>query len=71
MKKMIECNQEERKKACACSYDCERRGKCCDCLENHLSKNQLPGCAFAKISKEVEESYNRDFEYFAELVLKR
>jgi hypothetical protein len=32
---------------------------------------QLPGCAFAKISKEAEKTYNRDFKYFAELVLKR
>ena len=70
MEKMIECNQEELKKACACSYDCSRRSKCCECLENHLSMNQLPGCAFAKISKEAEKSYNRDFEYFAKLVLK-
>ncbi|GAG85674.1 unnamed protein product [marine sediment metagenome] len=69
MKKMIECNQETRKKACAYSYDCERRGKCCECLEHHLSKNQLPGCAFAKFSKEAEKSYNRDFEYFAKLVV--
>ena len=33
--------------------------------------DQLPGCAFAKISKEAEKSYNRDFEYFAKLMLKR
>jgi len=68
---MIECNQEVRKKVCVCTYDCQRRGKCCECLEYHLSKNQLPGCAFAKISKEAEKSYNRDIEYFAKLVLRR
>ena len=68
---MTDCNQEKLKKACACSYDCSRRGKCCECLEYHLSMNQLPGCAFAKISKEAEKSYNRDIEYFAKLVLER
>jgi hypothetical protein len=68
---MIDCNQQELKKACTCTYDCSRRGKCCECLEYHISKNQLPGCAFAKLSKEAEKSYNRNFEYFAELVLKR
>jgi hypothetical protein len=31
--------------------------------------NQLPGCAFAKISKQAEKAYNRDFEYFAKLSL--
>ncbi|MFX1425722.1 MAG: DUF6485 family protein [Promethearchaeota archaeon] len=66
---MIECNQYERKKVCACTYDCQRRGKCCECIEYHLSMNQLPGCAFARISKKAEKSYNRDFKYFAKLVL--
>ena len=68
---MTECNIEGRKKSCACTYDCQRRGKCCECLEHHLSKNQLPGCTFAKISKEAEKSYNRDIQYFAKLVLRR
>jgi hypothetical protein len=30
--------------------------------------NELPGCAFAKISKEAEKTYNRSFEYFASLI---
>ena len=67
---MIECNQEERKSSCTCTYDCHRRCKYCECLEYHLSMNQLPGCAFAKISKDAEGTYNRDFEYFAKLVLR-
>jgi hypothetical protein len=33
--------------------------------------NELPGCAFAKISEEAERTYNRDFKYFANLVLKK
>ena len=68
---MTECNQEERKNNCTCTYDCHRRGKCCECVEYHLSMKQLPGCVFAKISKDAEKSYNRDFEYFANLVLKK
>ena len=68
---MIDCNLEERKNNCACTYDCHRRGKCCECLEYHLSMKQLPGCAFAKISKEAERSYNRDFDNFANLVIKK
>ncbi len=69
---MIECKQEERKEKCACSYiSCTRRGKCCECIEYHLQQNQLPGCVFYKISEEAERSYNRDFEYFANLILER
>lgn len=68
---MTECNQEKIKNDCACTYDCHRRGKCCECIQYHLSMNQLPGCAFAKISNDAERSYNRDFEYFAKLVLKK
>lgn len=66
---MVECNQEKRKNNCACTYNCHRRGKCCECIDYHLSINQLPGCVFAKISKEAEKTYDRDFEYFAKLVL--
>jgi len=68
---MNDCNQEELLKNCTCTYDCSRRGKCCECMKYHLAMDQLPGCAFAKISKDAEKSYNRDFEYFAKLVLNR
>jgi hypothetical protein len=68
---MTECTQEEIKNRCSCTYDCIRRGKCCECIEYHLSMNQLPGCIFAKISKNAEKTYNRGFEYFAKLVLNK
>ncbi len=68
---MTDCNQEKNLKNCTCTYDCSRRGKCCECMEYHLGMEQLPGCVFAKISPEAERSYNRDFEYFARLVLKQ
>ena len=67
---MIECNQKEIKKNCTCTYsNCSRLGKCCECIEYHLRMNEIPGCVFTKISKEAESSYNRSFEYFANLVL--
>ena len=66
---MAECNQEERKNTCSCTYNCSRRGKCCECVSYHLSMNQLPGYIFAQISKEAERTYDRDVEYFARLVL--
>lgn len=67
---MTECNQEDLQSTCACTYSsCSRRGRCCECIDYHLSMNELPGCVFAKISKDAEKTYNRSFEYFAKLVL--
>jgi len=68
---MTECNQNQLKEDCTCTYDCPRRGKCCECISYHLKKNQLPGCAFAKISNDAEKTYNRNFEHFAQLVLNK
>ena len=65
---MSECNQKEMKNKCTCTYSCRRRGKCCECVSYHLAMNQIPGCFFAKISKDAEKTYDRDFEYFAKLV---
>lgn len=69
---MNDCNKVERLVQCTCSYmTCSRRGKCCECIEHHLIDKKLPGCIFAKISEQAESSYDRSFEYFAKLVLKK
>ncbi|MHA1150138.1 MAG: DUF6485 family protein [Promethearchaeota archaeon] len=66
---MPECNQEQLIKDCACTYSsCSRRGKCCECIQYHLRMDELPGCVFAKISKDAEKTYDRSFSYFARLV---
>jgi hypothetical protein len=58
-------NVEKNAASCACSYEaCERRGKCCECLQYHLSKQQLPGCCFPP---DVEQTYDRSFQRFAQL----
>jgi len=68
---MVECNQESLKETCGCTYSsCSRQGKCCECIKYHIRMNELPGCVFAKISKDAEKTYDRSFEYFAKLVLK-
>ncbi|MBD3215422.1 MAG: cytosolic protein [Candidatus Lokiarchaeota archaeon] len=67
---MVKCNQDRLKSICACTYtSCSRRGRCCECIDYHLSMNELPGCVFAKISKDAEKTYNRSFKCFAKLVL--
>lgn len=59
----MECIVEKNMKVCACTYPCERRGKCCECVAYHRAKKQLPGCFF---SKEAEKTYDRSVRRFLE-----
>ncbi len=60
---MSECpNIKLNLKKCNCTYPgCPRKGKCCECIEYHLSRNELPACYF---SKEAEKTYDRSFKNF-------
>jgi len=58
----MECKIEENLKDCPCTYpECDKKGKCCDCLKYHLARNELPACCF---SKETEKTYDRSFGMF-------
>ncbi|WP_082128470.1 DUF6485 family protein [Kosmotoga pacifica] len=47
---------------CNCSYPgCPRKGKCCECLDYHRSRGELPACYF---TQEQERTWNRSIEYF-------
>ena len=48
---------------CSCTYSCNKKGKCCECLKNHRSRNQLPACFFPP---EIEKTYDRSFVKFIE-----
>ena len=62
----MECKKEKNKEKCNCTYEpCSRKGVCCDCIAFHISNRELPACCF---SDDVEKSYDRSFEKFAELV---
>ncbi|HOX39781.1 MAG TPA: DUF6485 family protein [Candidatus Brocadiia bacterium] len=59
---MRECTVAKNKKNCGCSYmACGNRGICCECLQSHLKKGQLPGCCFPP---DVEKTYDRSIETF-------
>ena len=59
----MECKKVRNADACACTYtSCDRRGVCCDCIQYHLSKRQLPGCCFPPAA---EKTYDRSFKNFA------
>lgn len=60
----MECQQEENKKNCPCTYPgCSRKGICCECIKHHWQNNELPACFF---SKEAEKTYDRSIKKFIE-----
>ncbi len=53
---MRSCTVESNKTACNCTYPCDRKGICCECVAYHRKAGELPACYF---SKEAERSYDR------------
>ena len=58
---MVECKMEENKMNCNCSYSCDKKGMCCDCVTYHRNRNELPACYFPD---SVEKTYDRSIENF-------
>jgi len=61
----MECRKEQNLKRCNCTYPCSKKGICCECIRSHIQNRELPACFFPK---DVERTYDRSFEKFAELV---
>lgn len=62
---MAECaNIEENREFCTCTYTCSRKGSCCECIQYHKKRGELPGCLFPP---EAEKTYNRSIDYFVEV----
>jgi len=57
----MECKKELNKINCPCTYDCAKKGICCECIKFHRERNELPACYF---SKEQEKTYDRSIKYF-------
>lgn len=57
----MECNVGRNKKRCNCTYPCERKGICCDCIEYHRKRGELPACYF---SDAQERTYDRSVENY-------
>jgi hypothetical protein len=49
---------------CPFTYPCERKGKCCECLEYHRPAGELPACYFPPA---VERTYDRTIARFVTL----
>jgi len=62
----MECNNENNNlERCNCTYDCSKKGKCCECIAYHRRSHQLPACYF---TEESEKTYNRSIEYYVQLL---
>jgi hypothetical protein len=57
----MECRKEENLKNCNCSYPCDKKGFCCECVEYHRKRGELPACYF---SEKDEKSYDRGIRNF-------
>jgi len=57
-------NQEKNLQFCNCTYPCEKKGICCECISYHRSRRELPACYFPK---DAERTYDRSIGYFMEL----
>jgi len=64
---MSECTKERNAKHCNCTYPCERKGVCCECLTYHRRMGELPACYFPA---DVEAGYDRSIENFIRVVQK-
>jgi len=49
-------SKAENLKFCTCTYACDKRGICCECVAYHRAKGQIPGCFF---STEGEAAWDR------------
>jgi hypothetical protein len=57
----MECKIEQNLKECTCTYDCEKRGLCCECVRYHRAQGAIPGCFFPK---DGERTYDRSIGNF-------
>jgi hypothetical protein len=57
----MECTVSANLKNCNCTYSCERKGKCCECVSYHRGSGELPACYF---SKAAERTYDRSVEFY-------
>ena len=57
----MECTRERNLKECTCTYDCSKKGMCCECVRYHRNKGAIPGCFF---TPEGERTYDRSFSNF-------
>jgi len=57
----MECNKNRNLKRCNCTFSCDKKGLCCECVEYHRRKGQLPACYFPA---DIERTGDRSVEAY-------
>ena len=57
----MDCKKNSNLTNCNCSYSCERKGVCCDCITYHRRNGELPACYF---DEKNEKKYDRSIEFY-------
>jgi hypothetical protein len=57
----MDCKKNSNMKNCNCTYPCEKKGVCCDCVAYHKRNGELPACYFDEKS---EKTYDRSIGYY-------
>jgi hypothetical protein len=57
----MECKKQINLKNCNCTYPCEKKGICCECIAYHRARRELPACYF---STSAEKSYDRSVQRY-------
>ncbi|MDO9463703.1 MAG: DUF6485 family protein [bacterium] len=66
---MKECNVQENKLNCNCTYEpCSKKGICCECINYHWQMGQFSACFFPD---DIEKTYDRSIEKFMETYQER
>jgi len=65
---MAECKININKKKCNCTYPCDKKGMCCECISYHRNRGELPACYFPD---DIEKTYDRTVENFIKIVKER
>jgi len=60
----MECKIKKNIKQCNCTYPCDKKGKCCECIAYHRRLGELPACYFTETE---ERTYDRSIGYFVRL----
>jgi len=60
----MQCKVKENLKVCNCTYPCDKKGMCCECIQYHKRLGELPACFFPD---DVEKTYDRSIARFVAL----
>ena len=64
----MECKQAQNQEICNCTYPCDKKNICCECLHSHRRMGELPACFFPE---DVEKTYDRSIENFVRIFQER